>query len=59
MKHAIKFEFHPPESHKYSIEFNPRSGIVKKNKEIEIDVTLKMNMTTEVEIKVGLEIPSK
>jgi hypothetical protein len=50
--------FHPPKNPKYTIEFIPSEVVLKKGKNVQVDVTLTVNMTTEVEFAVGIEFPS-
>jgi polyisoprenoid-binding protein YceI len=54
-----KVVFHVPKNPKFTIAFEPSEVVVKKGKDIQVDVTLTVHMTTEVEFNVGIEFPSK
>jgi tRNA A-37 threonylcarbamoyl transferase component Bud32 len=56
---GMDFAFHVPHSPKFTISFNPEKGTVKKDKPVEIEVSLTMNMTTEMEVATGLEMPDQ
>jgi tRNA A-37 threonylcarbamoyl transferase component Bud32 len=54
---GINFQLHPPTSPKFTITFTPSQGTVKEDKLVEIRVKLVVNMTTEAEVAIGLQLP--
>jgi serine/threonine protein kinase len=54
---SIEIVFHPPKTPKFNVIFNPERCVVKKDKPVEIIVSLVVNMTTETEIATGIEVP--
>jgi len=41
------------------LEFNPITGIIKKGEPLQVEISFVMKMTTEVDINIGIELPSE